>query len=186
MPSTKNKTYVRVKSLCRLHSPRVTPSVGCCLPLFKLSGKFFKTEISLKRRTIYQRWKEQRQKYNTIHVVYSCKKARLTGEVVNWLKLWGYTSAQWSFRRDATLSIECRSLICFQRILSFAWLCKLSEPGQTTLSHSHSQHAAERQAVGPHRKIVYAMFKSQFHHLLATSLWKSYFTYLCPSMSLSV
>lgn len=33
-----------------LHSPYVTPSAGCGLPLFRLSGKFFKTEISYKER----------------------------------------------------------------------------------------------------------------------------------------
>lgn len=42
-----------------LHSPYVTPSAGCGLPLFRLSGKFFKTEISYK----YKRRERERIEY---------------------------------------------------------------------------------------------------------------------------
>lgn len=44
-----NETFTRRQCLW-LHLPYVTPSAGCGLPLFRLSGKFFKTEISYKRR----------------------------------------------------------------------------------------------------------------------------------------
>lgn len=44
-----------------LHSPYVTPSAGCGLPLFRLSGKFFKTEISYK----YKRRERESRVYPT-------------------------------------------------------------------------------------------------------------------------
>lgn len=45
-----NETFTRWQSVCGSHLPYVTPSAGCGLPLFRLSGKLFKTEISYKRR----------------------------------------------------------------------------------------------------------------------------------------
>lgn len=45
-----NETFTRRQSVCGSHLPYVTPSAGCGLPLFRLSGKLFKTEISYKRR----------------------------------------------------------------------------------------------------------------------------------------
>lgn len=45
-----NDTFTRRQSVCGSHLPYVTPSAGCGLPLFRLSGKLFKTEISYKRR----------------------------------------------------------------------------------------------------------------------------------------
>lgn len=45
-----NKIFTRRQSVCGSHLPYVTPSAGCGLPLFRLSGKLFKTEISYKRR----------------------------------------------------------------------------------------------------------------------------------------
>ena len=66
--SRQAKPQERCKSLGHLHLPCVTPSAGCCLPLFKLSGKFFKTEISFKKKREKYIQDEKNKNRNTLQL----------------------------------------------------------------------------------------------------------------------
>lgn len=83
---------------------------------------------------------------------------------------------------ETLLSVEYRSLISFQRMLSLDWLSE-----QPVLGHPHSHSDSEGRQWGLCTLESHSSgFKSQFYHLLAGSLWKSYFTCLWPSTSLSI
>lgn len=104
------------------------------------------------------------------------------GQAINWLKPWRaiyLVGSQWS----SCFSAGYRSPISFLRMVSPDWPLEKPE-----LSQPHS-HSVRRKAVETYRECTLEShssgFKSQFHCLLAVSLWKKLF-YLSVTLKVNI